>query len=78
MTTSLEERYQRLIQKRIDLECKIASSFIYRDNGDVAKLNKLNAKIKEIEDQMFSAEASSTSTAELPSEHIAQATKIFH
>lgn len=75
---SLEEQYQKLIQKRIDLECRIASSFIHRDNEDVAKLNKINAKIKKIEDQMFSAELASNNQVELPSEHAAHATKIFH
>ena len=75
---SIEEKYQKLIQKRIDLECKIASSFIHRGNEDVTKLNKLNAKIKELEDQMFSAELATTNRTELSSEHAAHATKIFH
>lgn len=75
---SIEERYQKLIQKRIDLECKIASSFIHRGNEDIVRLNKLNAKIKELEDQMFSAELATTNRTELASEHAAHATKIFH
>ena len=75
---SIEERYQKLIQKRIDLECKIASSFIYRGNDDIARLNKLNAKIKELEDQMFSVELATNNKTELSSEHAAHATKIFH
>lgn len=75
---SLEEQYQKLVQKRIDLECKIASSFIHRDNEDVNKLNRLNAKIRKIEDQMFSAELAAQNQTELPSEHAAHATKIFH
>lgn len=75
---SIEERYQKLIQKRIDLECKIASSFIHHGNEDIVKLNKLNVKIKELEDQMFSAELATNNRTELSSEHAAHATKIFH
>ena len=75
---SLEEQYQKLVQKRIDLECRIASSFIHRDNEDVAKLNKLNAKIKKLEDKMFSAELAVDNRVELASDHAAYATKIFH
>lgn len=75
---TLEEQYQHLIQKRINLECKIAQQGLHRDAVDQSHLRKLNAKIKKLEDKMFSADDSMRQTSELPSEHAAYATKIFN
>lgn len=75
---SLEEKYQKLVQKRIDLECKIEQQGHHRDPYDLSQLAKLNAKIKKLEDQMYSADESARQQQDLPSEHAAYATKIFN
>lgn len=75
---NLEEKYQRLVQKRIDLECKIEQQGLHRDQYDLDHLARLNAKIKKLEDIMFSADESARQIQELPSEHAAYATKIFN
>ena len=74
---SQEEIYQKLIQKRIDLECKIEQQGFHRDSYDLSRLAKLNAKIKKLEDQMYSADRSAHQQHELPSEYAAHVTKIF-
>ena len=65
-------------KKRIDLECKIEQQCFHRDPHDLSRLAQLNAKIKKLEDQMYSADESARQQQDLPSEHAAYATKIFN
>lgn len=78
MKKSIEEVYQHLVQKRIDLECKIAQQGLHRDETDISCLRRLNEKIKSIELKMFSAEESAKRLNESTSEHAVSAAKIFH
>lgn len=74
---SINDRYQELLQQRIELECKVAQSILARNAEDETKLRILNKKISDLEKILYSANTTmSANIDELYPEHASYSSKI--